>query len=128
PTRKFTEANLDRIRCCIDEAFRYQPTDGAIWTSIRSSNIHRLTRNFLWKCLHNIYHVGSFWEYIPNREILGQCQTCRAPESLEHIMLECDVPGQKQIWQLVERLWRLRYTAWPKLNWGLLLGCGLAKF
>ncbi|KAJ7624164.1 hypothetical protein B0H17DRAFT_963932, partial [Mycena rosella] len=52
---------------------------------------------FLWKCLQH-YRVGSFWEYIPNLEILGQCPTCRVPESLEHIMLECDAPGQKQIW------------------------------
>ncbi|KAJ7764038.1 hypothetical protein DFH07DRAFT_812345, partial [Mycena maculata] len=26
------------------------------------------------------------------------------------------------------RFWRLRYPSWPKLNWGLLLGCGLARF
>ncbi|KAJ7642518.1 hypothetical protein B0H17DRAFT_960125 [Mycena rosella] len=46
PTRKSTASNLDRIRCCIEETFGYQPTDSAIWTSIRSNNIHRLTRIF----------------------------------------------------------------------------------
>ncbi|KAJ7881455.1 hypothetical protein B0H13DRAFT_1891329 [Mycena leptocephala] len=49
PTRKSTTINLDRIRCCIEEAFQYRPNDSAIWTSIRSNNIHRLTRNFLWR-------------------------------------------------------------------------------
>jgi hypothetical protein len=29
---------------------------------------------------------------------------------------------------LTEKLWKLRYPNWPKINWGLLLGCGLAKF
>ncbi|KAJ7126638.1 hypothetical protein C8R46DRAFT_927066 [Mycena filopes] len=33
-----------------------------------------------------------------------------------------------QIWWLTEQLWKFRYHKWPKLNWGLLLGCGLAKF
>jgi hypothetical protein len=128
PIRKSTTHNLERVRCSIEDEFNYQPTDSAIWTSIRSTNIHRLTRNFLWKSIHNIFHVGSFWDHVPNLEILGQCTMCRVPESLEHIMLECNAPGQLQIWRLVEILWRLRYTAWPKLNWGILLGCTLAKF
>ncbi|KAJ7806259.1 hypothetical protein B0H13DRAFT_1669899 [Mycena leptocephala] len=128
PTRKSTTINLDRIRCCIEEAFQYRPNDSAIWTSIRSNNIHRLTRNFLWKCMHDIFHVGRYWEHVPNLEILSQCQTCGAPESLEHIMLECDASGQRQVWQQTELFWRLRYPRWPKLNWGLLLGCGLARF
>lgn len=42
-------------------------------------------------------------------------------------MLECEASGQQQIWQLVEKLWKLRYTSHPNLNWGLLLGCALAK-
>jgi hypothetical protein len=128
PIRKSTTYNLERIRCSIEDEFNYQPTDSAIWTSIRSKNIHRLMRNFLWKSMHNIFHVGSFWDHVPNLEILGQCTMCRVPESLEHIMLECNPPGQQQIWQLVEILWRLRYPAWPQLNWGILLGCTLTKF
>ncbi|KAJ7815144.1 hypothetical protein B0H13DRAFT_1664210 [Mycena leptocephala] len=88
PTRKSTTSNLDRIGCCVAEEFGYQPTDSTIWASIRSNNIHRLTRNFLWKSLHDTYHVGFFWDHVPNMEILGQCSTCRMPESLEHIMLE----------------------------------------
>ncbi|KAJ6602576.1 hypothetical protein DFH09DRAFT_899479 [Mycena vulgaris] len=128
PTRKAATYNLERIRCCIDETFRYQPTDSAIWTLIRSRNIYRLTQNFLWKCMHNIYRVGSFWDHIPNLEMLGQCPFCRVPKSLEHIMLECDAPGQQQVWRLTETLWKFRYAVWPKLNWGLILGCGLARF
>ncbi|KAJ7468323.1 hypothetical protein B0H11DRAFT_1644787, partial [Mycena galericulata] len=105
PTRTSTSTNLDRIRCCVADAFGYEPTDMAIWTSIRSKNIARLTRNFLWKALHNTFHVGLFWDNVPNLEILAQCTACRVPESLEHIMLDCEAPGQQQIWQLVEKLW-----------------------
>ncbi|KAJ7357970.1 hypothetical protein DFH08DRAFT_1042572 [Mycena albidolilacea] len=115
-----TMINLERIHCSIAEEFLFQPSDKAIWTSIRSTNIHRLTRNFLWKC--------PFWEHIPSLETFGLCETCRVTESMEHILLECDNPGQHQIWTLTKKLWRLRFPSWPKLNWGLILGCGLARF
>ncbi|KAJ7937840.1 hypothetical protein B0H13DRAFT_1588246, partial [Mycena leptocephala] len=96
-----TMCNLDRIHCCINDEFGYDPTESAIWMSLRSSNILRLTRNSLWKNMHNIFHVGPFWDHVPNLEILGQCPVCAVPELLEHIMLECSAAGQQQIWQLV---------------------------
>jgi hypothetical protein len=43
-------------------------------------------------------------------------------------MLECLAPSAQQVWRLAEKFWRLRYTSWIKLNWGLLLGCGLPRF
>jgi len=43
-------------------------------------------------------------------------------------VLECDAPGQRQVWRLMEILWKFRYPTWPKLNWGLLLGCRLTRF
>ncbi|KAJ6492706.1 hypothetical protein C8R47DRAFT_975753 [Mycena vitilis] len=128
PLRKSTENHLDRIRCCIADEFNFEPTDAAIWSSLRSTHIHRLSRNFLWKSVHNIYHVGPFWERIPHLEIFARCSACHLPESMEHIMLECESPGQRQVWYLAQTLWQMRYTPWPKLNWGLLLGCGLARF
>ncbi|KAF8207351.1 hypothetical protein K438DRAFT_1575714 [Mycena galopus ATCC 62051] len=130
PKRKSTEGNLDRIRCCIKDAFDYTPTDKAIWKSIRSRDIQRSTRNFLWKFIHNIFRVGDFWQHIENLEILGRCPHCKVDESLEHIMLDCDVLGQHQIWRLCAEIWALKYgyLDWPKLNWGLLLGCNLTKF
>ncbi|KAJ7437887.1 hypothetical protein B0H11DRAFT_1753262 [Mycena galericulata] len=128
PTRKSPENHLDRIRVCIAEQFKFQPMDNAIWSSIRSTNIHRLTRNFLCKCIHDIYHVGAFWERVPSLKILARCSAYHIPESMEHIMLECEAPGQQQVWRSTQTVWQLRYTAWPKLNWGLLLGCGLARF
>jgi hypothetical protein len=128
PHRKSTACNLARIQSSIHEQFGYEPTTAAVWSSIRSNTIHRLTRNFLWKCIHDIYRVGYFWDHIPNCEIFGQCHTCRVPETLEHIMLECLAPGTQQIWRLAEKFWKLRYASWIKLNWGLLLGCGLSRF
>jgi len=83
---------------------------------------------FLWKSVHNNFRVGAFWNHIENLEILGQCPYCKVDESLEHMMLDCDAPGQKQIWALCARLWGYKYRYWPRLSWGLLLGCNLVKF
>ncbi|KAJ6460550.1 hypothetical protein C8R45DRAFT_842622 [Mycena sanguinolenta] len=51
-----------------------------------------------------------------------------APESMEHILLECEKPGRREVWRLTESLWQLKFSDWPKMNWGLLLRCGLARF
>ncbi|KAJ6530105.1 hypothetical protein B0H19DRAFT_967923 [Mycena capillaripes] len=128
PYRKSMEINPDRIRSCIYEASNYSPTDKAIWTSLRSRDIQRLTRNFLWKCLHNTFRVGDFWYHIENLQIFGRCPDCNVDETLEHIMLECDAPGQRQIWMLCTKLWAYKYDQWPRLSWGILLGCNLVKF
>ncbi|KAJ7257188.1 hypothetical protein B0H12DRAFT_1015589 [Mycena haematopus] len=124
PTRKSSEINVERIKCSISDQFKFQPTTDAIWRSTRSRHIPRVSRNFLWK----LYRVGSFWEQIPDLEILGTCSACGALESMEHILLECVEPGQREVWNLAECIWQLRYNDWLKLNWGVLLGCGLARF
>ncbi|KAJ7822927.1 hypothetical protein B0H13DRAFT_2447014 [Mycena leptocephala] len=105
------------IRSLKEYAARKSTTYNLERTLIRSKNINRLARNFLWKSMHKIYRVGSFWDHIPNLEIFGRCPICQVPELLEHIMLECEAPGQQQV-----------YPSRPKLSWGLLLGCGLARF
>ncbi|KAJ7216124.1 hypothetical protein C8J57DRAFT_1096195 [Mycena rebaudengoi] len=103
PRRKSAETNLNRIRCCIKEVSDYLSSDETIWRSLRSPDIQRLTRNFPWKCVHNIFRVGDFWRHIYNLEIFSQCTYCNVDESLEHIMLDC--AGQRQVWALCAELW-----------------------
>ncbi|KAJ7903231.1 hypothetical protein B0H13DRAFT_2025770, partial [Mycena leptocephala] len=61
-------------------------------------------------------------------ETNGRCHVCDVTESLEHIALECYSPEQKIIWSLTRQLWSRKYSSWPKLNWGLILGCNLVRF
>jgi hypothetical protein len=126
--RKSTFVNLDRIRCSVQEISKYTPSDEMIWKSIRSVTLQRLTREFFWKSIHNTFRVGDFWLHIDTLETRGQCHVCKVPESLEHIALECDAPGQKLIWDLAQQLWSKKYSQWPTLSWGLILGCNLVKF
>ncbi|KAJ7118506.1 hypothetical protein C8R43DRAFT_960289 [Mycena crocata] len=52
-------------------------------------------------------------------------QHIQIPETLEHIALECDASGAKLIWNLTQQLWEMKYPNWPRMNWGLILGCRL---
>jgi hypothetical protein len=54
----------------VEEFCDISPTDAAIWKSIRAATIQRLTRNFYWKCIHNIFRVGNFWGHIEKLQIL----------------------------------------------------------
>ncbi|KAJ6451182.1 hypothetical protein C8R45DRAFT_848593, partial [Mycena sanguinolenta] len=125
---KTTLINLDRICCSVQEVCGYTPTNETIWRSIRSVTLQRLTREFMWKCIHNTFRVGDFWSHIETLEIYGRCHVCDVPETLEHIALECDASHQKLIWDLMCNLWPRKYSQWPTLSWGLMLGCNLVRF
>ena len=50
--------------------------------------------------------------------------------SLEHILLSCEVIGQDQIWWLVRETWELRNPGtWPNMNnIGSIMRCALVNF
>ncbi|KAJ7106422.1 hypothetical protein C8R43DRAFT_906232 [Mycena crocata] len=75
----------------------------------------------------NPVHFPNVGNHINNSGIHGICETCRIPESLEHIALECEASGAKLVWNLTKTLWSMKYSNWPQLNWGLILGCNLVK-
>jgi hypothetical protein len=85
PHCKSTFVNLEQIRCAVQEFSNIILTDEMIWKSIRSSTFQRLTREFYWKCIHNIFRVGHFWTHIQHSEVFGSCHICDVPETLEHI-------------------------------------------
>ena len=65
------------------------------------------------------------WTNIPTFEQQARCPSCNtSPESLEHILLECDHPTTKNIWSLVKNLWPDTSAPWPTINLGVLLSCG----
>jgi hypothetical protein len=128
PQRKYTYINLDRSLCALQEVCSYTPSDETIWKSIPSVTLQCLTREFLWKCIHNTFRVGDFWYHIDTLEIKRRCHVCGVLETLEHIALECDTPGQKidlgpNAWNLVQEIWPL-----PGNELGLFLSCNLVKF
>jgi len=55
-------------------------------------------------------------------------ESCRVEDSMEHILTECDVPGQGLIWNLTKALWLKKQGSWPnRLNMGNIIGCSLIE-
>ncbi|KAJ7029461.1 hypothetical protein C8F04DRAFT_1211945 [Mycena alexandri] len=44
---------------------------------------------------------------------------------MEHILLECDAPGQEVLWKLTQELWEMKGYAWPEISYGHIFACGL---
>jgi hypothetical protein len=81
------------------------------------------------RALHKNHKIGDYWSHIPNYEHRSTCHKCRTTEDLEHIILECDIPGREIVWNATKSLWLKKVNRWPKLkNIGDILGCGLAEF
>ena len=121
-TRPTTARNVMRIIETVDDELQAPISEAALWKSYRSKDLSRKTRIFMWKSVHNAYRIGRYWNNIPTCEIRALCAACGAEESMEHILLECDAPGQKVIWSLVRVLLSEVGISLPRIRYGLILG------
>lgn len=119
-----TQINLGHARACADDICGKTPSEEALWKSIRHKDLGKKIQYFLWMTLHEAYKVGAYWDHIPDFEQRGICNTCGTTESMEHILLECSCSGQKEIWELAEKLWEKQGTEWVALSFGTILACG----
>ena len=126
--RMGTIVSLDLARWAIKDLSNKLPIDSAIWKSIRNKDITRKIREFLWKSMHNAHKCGKFWNNIPGLEQRATCPVCNEEESMEHILLECNAPGQKIIWKLTKELWLKKHDTWPVPKYGTIQGCSMADF
>ncbi|KAJ7030493.1 hypothetical protein C8F04DRAFT_1211681 [Mycena alexandri] len=126
PERMKTTIMLDITRHAARDLSGKTPTDGDIWRSIRNPDISRTTRDFMWRCMHQAYKIGPYWTNIPNFEHWGICRHCQVEEeTMEHILIECNAPGQETLWNLAQRLWEMKGFQWPEMTHGRILACGL---
>ena len=71
--------------------------------------------------------VFVFWLNVQNREGLSECPPCESLESMDHILLECEAPGQRTVWEEMRALWSRTGLEWPEINLGIIMGCALVK-
>lgn len=64
---------------------------------------------------------------IPNYEDRGICEFCNTEESMEHILTQCQIIGQEQIWGLAGSLWQNKALEWSKPTFGDILACGITN-
>ncbi|PBK88648.1 hypothetical protein ARMGADRAFT_1054899 [Armillaria gallica] len=109
--RHKTEINLDRIRVTVAEINGNEPDDASIWRAMRHKDMTRQARGFMWKSIHGAFKLGDFWDKL-GPEYAGRviCPKCGAQETMEHILLECQIMGQELIWKLTEELWTKKHN------------------
>jgi len=113
-------------RTATKELWGMTPSPQQLWRSIRSRDIPKNIRNFLWKCLHGSYKIGSYWRNIPNYEDWGICHLCGETKLMEHILVDCEPSTiQKTVWELASKLCCKREDAWPNVSFGSILGVNL---
>ena len=118
--------NIAATQRSVKDLWDATPTPPQLWKSIRSRDIPKNIRNFLWKCLHNKYKIGTYWKNIPNFEDRGTCQLCGNTESMQHILVGClESRIHQTVWRLAGELWRKRESSWPEISFGSILGANL---
>ncbi|KAJ7629150.1 hypothetical protein DFH06DRAFT_1272817 [Mycena polygramma] len=120
-----TTIMLDITRHAVRDLSGRTPTNGQIWHSIRHQDITRTTTEFTWRCLHQVSKIGEHWIDIPTYQYWEICQHCKTVETMEHILLECEAPGQSKLWKLAQELWELKGFSWPEMSLGRIFACGL---
>ncbi|KAJ6475181.1 hypothetical protein DFH09DRAFT_1379831 [Mycena vulgaris] len=104
------------------------PTAAQIWKSVRHKDITRSIQYFLWMVIHEGYALVDHWRHFTGYEDRGICNKCGVPESITHILTQCDENGQETIWEMVSELWELKTGTklCPPLM-GEIMACGLIK-
>ncbi|KAJ7082084.1 hypothetical protein B0H15DRAFT_952760 [Mycena belliarum] len=106
--RRATRINMEYAKAAVADLNDDTPPDSLIWKSIRHPDVSRNIRYFLWMLLHGAYKVGRYWEKIKGHERWATCSRCGVLETAEHILTQCEIPGQKEIWELANELWKLK--------------------
>ncbi|KAG0700961.1 RnaseH-domain-containing protein [Suillus ampliporus] len=120
-----TTNNLDITRYAIQTLTGHLEEDATIWKGCRNKDLPRKIQQFLYKAIHGAYRIGEYWSNIPTYEHRAKCSHCQVEiETLEHIMLECPNNVRTMIWNLASNLWPEKYSEWPQITIGTIMGCG----
>ncbi|KAE9401682.1 hypothetical protein BT96DRAFT_817590 [Gymnopus androsaceus JB14] len=128
--RPATEHTIGKVQHDLHVESHVTPMAEHLWKSIRDPELPQRIRDFLWKSMHDAHRVGRFWKHIPECEERMMCAHCNEVESLEHILLECDRPWRRLIWEMAKSLWPKTpdHGSWKEPNLGIILGTNLLEF
>jgi hypothetical protein len=121
--RRATAMQVEIARWGVKTLTGSLPTDEKIWRAIREPTFLKQERTFLYWTMHDAYKIGRYWQKITNYEHRAMCPVCDEVESMEHILTQCDAPGQKEVWILARRLFEMKTSmSWPGTGYGVILG------
>jgi len=122
--------NLQMAQSSLRLANKTSPRHKTLWKGMKDEAFSPQFRAFLWKAINGKIKVGKFFRFIPGWSEKEFC-TCGATESLEHIFLNCQDNGCRQLWNHVKLVWEQSCTSnqqWIEPDMGLIYGLGSFKF
>ncbi|KAJ3726729.1 hypothetical protein C8R42DRAFT_573728, partial [Lentinula raphanica] len=125
--RRNTRINTGRAKSVVKEIMGLEPSSKILWKSLRHKDFSRKFRYFIWMVAHEGYKIGDYWQNITNFEHQANCHPCGVTESMDHILTECQCPGQQQIWELTKEICVKKGLEWNEPSLGLILGAGMIK-
>ncbi|EPS94794.1 hypothetical protein FOMPIDRAFT_25316, partial [Fomitopsis schrenkii] len=114
--RPRTERRVTEVIKRVTDTTKTTPDAREIWLGIRHRDIRPNVADFLWKTMHGAHKCGAFWTKIPRHEERATCRQCGVEESIEHILVHCQAPGQEIIWRLTDKLWSKKDLPWPGIT------------
>ncbi len=123
--RRDTNHNVVLALTAAGERCGIEVTKEQLWASIRRKEFNRPARFFMWMLLHDGYTVGRHWKHISSCEDRIECQMCGTEESMDHILMGCDAPGQREIWGLAQQIWRQKTKTDLTIMKGIIMSCGV---
>ncbi|KAI0693950.1 RnaseH-domain-containing protein, partial [Cerioporus squamosus] len=121
-SRQATDRMVARVCVTLEEVTKIAPTEEALWKAVRGKNLARKVRDFYWRAMHDSLRVGRYWQHIPGYEQRAECGVCGVEESIEHIMVECDAPGCKVVWEMWNDVVRRKGVEPLEMPLGVVLG------
>ncbi len=125
--RRATEGNMEQIKYVLKDLNGQAPLREKIWRSVRGSNTSKKTQMFRWRAMHEAHATGEFFTRMESLGHLAMCPECGSLETLEHILLECEIGSHEVVWGTAKSLWEQTGEKWPKIEYGTLIGCGAAR-
>jgi len=129
--RERTKRNIRAAQLETEREFNKKPTEESIWKAMRNKDFSRQARYFMWMAAHDAYMIGTNWlreNASLDIQFRSMCTHDGEIETMEHLLTKCSTPGQAEIWELAERLWKLRYPEWEKPDVGSIISCALAEY
>jgi len=129
--RRTTSQKIDQIQNEVEDATGKTPNEDQIWKAIQHPDLSRKARYFLWMTTHNAYRIGEYWlKENFHEEIQDRCNCMHygVPETMDHILSQCETPGQKEIWELAEQMLSSEFGRRCRVRsrarrWLQLVGC-----
>jgi ribonuclease HI len=125
--RKKTRHNLELAKGAASDFNNESTPDKAIWKGTKHKDFGRNIRFFLWMSIHGGYKIGEHWKHIEDFEDWGICKECEITESMDHVLTQCDAPGQALIWELASKLWKKKAGEEMHPTFGEIMACGAIK-